>query len=482
MPAITAEMLLSLLPELILALLALFLLALSLFKKENLGGAYSWVTAFGFGLTLFLTVFYSRPPAEVQLLWGEMIRFDRVGFIFRLLILAGGAMTAIFAGMEQTIAKKAEFYLLLVLSSIGFSLMVSAGNLIMLYLAIETATIPLYVLAGFKQRDEKSVESGIKYFLFGGVSSAILLYGFTLLYGFAGTTRLDGMLELIKQNGAPIAGITLASLLVLAGFAFKMSAAPFHFWAPDVYEGSPTPVAGFLSTVSKAVGFGAFIRVLVNAFGVGSSNAWMVIVAILAAASMFLGNLLAISQRDIKRLIAYSSIAQAGYMLVGVATGSEFGFSGTVYYLLVYLVTNLAVFAIISWVEKGSGSSAVSAFAGLNRRSPGMALVMMVALLSLGGIPPFGGFFAKVLVFGAAVQSHYVWLAVLGILNSVIALYYYLKIMKVMYLDKPDETSWKVTPALQWRVALALCIACIILLGVIYAPWLNGISLAVTGF
>jgi NADH-quinone oxidoreductase subunit N len=261
-----------------------------------------------------------------------------------------------------------------------------------------------------------------------------------------------------------------------------MSAAPFHFWAPDVYEGSPTPVAGFLSTVSKAVGFGAFIRVLVNAFGVGSSNAWMVIVAILAAASMFLGNLLAISQRDIKRLIAYSSIAQAGYMLVGVATGSEFGFSGTVYYLLVYLVTNLAVFAIISWVERGSGSTAVSAFAGLNRRSPGMALVMMVALLSLGGIPPFGGFFAKVLVFGAAVQSHYVWLAVLGILNSVIALYYYLKIMKVMYLDKPDETSWKVTPALQWRVALAFCIASIILLGVIYAPWLNGISLAVTGF
>jgi len=482
MPLFSAEMMLALLPELGMSILALLLLVLSLFKKEKLDKSLGWITAVGFGLIIILVALFSRPAENPQMLFGGMIRFDRVGFIFRLMILAGGMVTATFAGMEHTVASKAEFYLLLVLSSIGLSLMVSSGNLILLYLSIETATIPLYVLAGFKQRDEKSVESGIKYFLFGGISSALLLYGFTLLYGFAGTTRLYGMLELIKQNHVPAAGITLASLLVLAGFTFKMSAVPFHFWAPDVYEGSPTPVTGFLSTVSKAVGFAAFIRVLVNAFGVGGSEVWMVIVSIIAMASMFLGNLLAIPQRDIKRMIAYSSIAQAGYVLVGVAAGSKFGFSGAVYYLLAYLVTNLAVFAIINWVEEGSGSTALSAFAGLNRRSPGMALLMMIALLSLAGIPPFGGFFAKVLVFGAAIQSDMVWLAVLGILNSVIALYYYLKVMKVMYLEEPVESARKVTLSLQWKLALAFCIVSIIVLGVIYAPWFNSISLAVADF
>lgn len=482
MPAFSPEMTVSLLPEIGLSILAMFLLTLSLFKKEQLNAHLGWITAAGFALIIMLVSLFSRPPLEPQLLWGEMIRFDRVGFIFRLLILAGGGLTAIFAGMDDSVAKKAEFYLLLVLSSIGLSLMVSSGNLIMLYLAIETATIPLYVLAGFKQGDEKSVESGIKYFLFGGISSALMLYGFSLLYGFAGTTRLFGMVDLLKMNGAPAAGVVLAALFVLAGFAFKMSAVPFHFWAPDVYEGSPTPVAGFLSTVSKAIGFAAFLRVLVNAFGVGAADVWMITLAIVAAASMFIGNLLAIPQTDIKRMIAYSSIAQAGYVLVGVATGSEFGFSAAVYYLLAYLVTNLAVFAIINWVEKGSGLTTISAFAGLNRRSPGMALLMIISLLSLGGIPPFGGFFGKVLVFGAAVESNMAWLAVLGILNSVIALYYYLRIMKVMYLDEPVETKWQVTPPLLWKLALAFCIIGILVLGVIYAPWYNGISLAAAGF
>lgn len=482
MPAFSLEMVAALLPEIGLSILALLLLALSLFKSEKLNAHLGWLTASGLALLLILVSVFSRPPAEPQQLWGEMIRFDRVGFIFRLLILAGAALTAIFAAIDSSIATKPEFYLLLVLSSIGLSLMVSSGNLIMLYLAIETATIPLYVLAGFKQGDEKSVESGIKYFLFGGISSALMLYGFTLLYGFAGTTRLYGMLDLMKLNGAPQVGIVLAALMVLAGFAFKISAVPFHFWAPDVYEGSPTPVAGFLSTVSKAVGFAAFIRVLVNAFGVGSADLWMIVIAVIATASMFIGNLLAIPQRDIKRMIAYSSIAQAGYMLVGVAAGTDFGFSAAVYYLLAYLVTNLAVFAIINWVENATGESAISAFAGLNRRSPGMALLMMMALLSLGGVPPFGGFFAKVLVFGAAVEANMVWLAVLGILNSVIALYYYLRVMKVMYLDAPAETNWNGPVPLLWKLALAFCIISIVVLGVIYAPWFNAISIAAAGF
>lgn len=482
MPVVSSEMVVSLVPEIGLFILAAILLTIALIKNEKLNDHLYWITATGFAVIAVLTFILARPIGEPRLLWGEMLRFDRAGYIFRLLVLTGGTLTAVFASADSTVAKKPEFYLLLVLSSIGFSFMVTAGNLIMLYLAIETAAIPLYVMAGIKYREEESVEAGIKYFLFGGISSAFMLYGFSLLYGFAGTTKMYGMIEAMKSNQAPLAGIILASILVLVGFTFKISAVPFHFWAPDVYQGSPTPLAGFLSTVSKAAGFAALIRVLVNVFGLETSNAWMITIAVVAVASMFTGNLLAIPQKNLKRMIAYSSIAQAGYILVGVATGTEFGFTGSVYYLVAYLVTNLAVFAIINWVEKESGSTEISAFAGLNRRSPGLALLLMVSLLSLGGIPPFAGFFAKVLVFGAAIEKGMVWLAVLGIINSVIALYYYLKVMKTMYVDPPaSEKHFEKFP-LCWSLALAFCIIGIIVLGVVYSPWFNAISLAAAGF
>jgi NADH-quinone oxidoreductase subunit N len=208
----------------------------------------------------------------------------------------------------------------------------------------------------------------------------------------------------------------------------------------------------------------------------------MIVVAIISIASMFIGNLLAIPQKNLKRMIAYSSIAQAGYILVGVASGSEFGFTGSVYYLVAYLVTNLAIFAIINWVEHESNSTEINAFAGLNRRSPGLAFLLMIALLSLGGIPPLAGFFAKVLVFGAAIQSGLVYLAILGVLNSVIALYYYLRVMKVMYVDPPASEKKLMRPPLVWNVALVVCILGIILLGVVYSPWFGYISLAAAGF
>lgn len=482
MPVLTAEMIASLIPVTGLILLAVVLLVFALMKNERLNRTLDWLTAGGFVVILIVAALLGRPGNEPRLLWGEMLRFDRAGFIFSLLVLAGGALTSIFAGTEKNVGNKPEFYLLLVLSSIGLSLMATAGNLIMLYLAIETAAIPLYILAGFKYHDTASVESGIKYFLFGAVSSAVMLYGFSLLYGFSGTTKIYGLFDAIQTHQTPTAAIVLASMLVLAGFTFKISAVPFHFWAPDVYQGAPTPVAGFLSTVSKAVSFAALIRILVNAFTVDQSSVWMIVVAIISIASMFIGNLLAIPQKNLKRMIAYSSIAQAGYILVGVASGSEFGFTGSVYYLVAYLVTNLAIFAIINWVEHESNSTEINAFAGLNRRSPGLAFLLMIALLSLGGIPPLAGFFAKVLVFGAAIQSGLVYLAILGVLNSVIALYYYLRVMKVMYVDPPASEKKLMRPPLVWNVALVVCILGIILLGVVYSPWFGYISLAAAGF
>ena len=474
-------MALALLPEIGLMLLAAVLLVISLIKQPKWNEHLDWITAAGFTLIAVVAGIFLQPVGDPQLLWGEMIRVDRAGFLFRVIVLIGGALTAVYSRVDKTTHRKVEFYLLLVLSSIGLSLMAVSGNLIMLYLAVETAAIPLYVLAGFKLSDNRSVESGIKYFLFGGVSSALMLYGFTLLYGFAGTTRIYAMKAAMEAHQAPFAGILLAGLLVLAGFTFKISAVPFHFWAPDVYEGSPTSLAGYLSTVSKAVGFAALLRVLINSFGVEITTPWMVILAVIAVLTMLIGNLLAIPQTNLKRLIAYSSIAQAGYILVGVAAGSAFGFTGAMYYLLAYLVTNLAVFAIIGWIENATGSTDIAAFSGLSRRSPGLALLMMIALLSLGGIPPFAGFFSKVLVFGAAVEAGMAWLAILGILNSVVSLYYYLKVMKVMYLDQPSGDYQVQNFPILWGIALGICIIGIILLGVIYTPWFDFISLAAAG-
>ncbi len=481
MPAISGEMYRALVPEIGLLALAFILLAISLVKSKNLNRQLSWITASGVGLIMIVSFIWGRPGGQPVLLWGEMVRFDHAGFLFSMLFLAGVGLTALFAATDEIINDKPEFYLLLVFSTIGLSFMAVAGDLILLYLALETASVPLYILAGIKYRDERSVESGIKYFLFGAISSAVMLFGFSLLYGFSGTTHIYKIQQEVAANQVPLTGLVIALMMVLVGFGFKISAVPFHFWAPDVYEGSPTAIAGFLSTVSKAAGFAVLMRVLLHVFGTTKGEIWMTLVAVIAATTMFVGNILAIPQKNIKRMIAFSSIAQAGYILVGVASGSEFGFTGAMYYLMAYLVTNLAIFAIISWMERSTGTSEIQGFAGLNRRAPGMALLMMVALLSLGGIPPFGGFFAKVLVFGSAIGNGLVWLAVLGIINSVVGLYYYLRVMKVMYLDQYEGKAAMVKPNVLWLAALAVCILGIIILGVLFTPWFSMASQASMG-
>jgi len=258
--------------------------------------------------------------------------------------------------------------------------------------------------------------------------------------------------------------------LVLVGFAFKISAVPLHFWAPDVYQGAPTPVAGFLSTASKAAGFAALMRVLAVVFP-EQAAVWTIMIAVLATASMLVGNFLALAQKSLKRLLAYSSIAQAGYMLIGVAAGSELGYLASVYYLMAYLVTNLAAFGVITWVEHNTGSDDIKSFAGLSRRAPALGLVMIVAMMSLGGIPPFGGFFGKVLVFASAIEQGMVWLALVGIFNAIIGLYYYLVVLKNIYAYEPVEKGRLAGPAFSWKLALALCVIGIIVIGVWFSPF-----------
>ena len=465
------SMALAILPEIGLLVLAAVVLVLDLVLRHTENrSVIGWTTAIGLVFIAGLGVVFSQPGPEPTLMWGAMLRLDGSGFVFRLIFLLGASLTALFAVESEMLRERGEFYLLLLVSTLGMSLMASSSDLIMLYLAIETTSIPLYVMAGFVVRDQKSVESGLKYLLFGAMTSAVMLFGFSFLYGFTGTTNLYLIAQLFQSAQVPHIAVIAALLLTLVGFGFKISAAPFHFWAPDVYEGAPTPVAGFLSTASKAAGFAVLMRVLLVAFA-DYSPVWVFLIGGLAALTMFVGNLLALSQKNIKRLLAYSSIAQAGYILIGVAANSEFGTSGAVYYLMSYLLTNLAAFGIVALIGRVTGSDEISSYAGLSRRSPGLALALLVALLSLGGIPPFGGFFGKLLVFGSAIQAGQVWLAVIGIINSVIGLYYYLIVLKVVYLYRSEDESKPISSVASWKVALAVCLVGIIALGVVFVPF-----------
>ena len=465
------SMILAILPEIGILLLASIALVLDLVWRDKRCGRLAMFTAVGLLVVAGISVLFARPGDEAQLIFGGMLRHDALGFVFRMIFILAAAVISLLTIGENDLCVHGEFYVMLLVSVLGMNLMAASADLVMLFLAIETTSIPLYVLAGFKNREKRSVEAGIKYLLFGAMTSAVMLYGFTLLYGFTGTTQIYQIAERLTAGEVALVPIGMAMVLILAGLGFKISAVPFHFWAPDVYEGAPTLISGFLSTASKAAGFAVLVRVLQFAFPPESSHIWTGLVIALSIASMIVGNYLALAQKDLKRLLAYSSIAQAGYILIGVAANSSLGISGAVYYLMGYLVTNLAAFGVISIVERYTGSSDVSAFQGLSKRSQALGLLMLAALLSLGGVPPFAGFFGKLLVFGAAIESGLWWLAVIGILLSVVALYYYLMVLKAIYQPPTEKIVAAIQIRVPGRVALITCAAGILILGVFFAPW-----------
>jgi len=469
-------------PEICLLFLGILVLVLDIELKEERQRSLGWVTAIGLVITGVLAVVFSRPGAQPGLVFGGMLRFDWLAFYFRLIFLFGAAITALFAMDVDGLGQRGEFYVLLLASTLGMTLMAGAADLIMLYLAIETTSIPLYVLSGFLARERKSTEAGLKYILFGAMTSAVMLYGFSLIYGFTGTTQIYALANLFQLGKLSPVILVVLVMLMLVGFGFKIAAVPFHFWAPDVYEGSPTPVVGFLSTASKAAGFAVIMRVLLIAFQ-STMPVWGLILAVMATGSMIVGNTLALAnQKDIKRLLAYSSIAQAGYILIGLSTYSPLGFAAAAYYLAAYLVTNLAAFGVVAVVGKAAGSNEIKDYAGLSRRAPGLSLVFVVALLSLAGIPPFGGFVAKVLVFSSAIMNpNMIWLAVVGILNSIVGLYYYLVILKVIYLNRSEQEDQPVALTPAWVLALAVCVVGIIALGTVIAPLFNASVKVVLG-
>ena len=462
--------LMAVLPEILLLILAVLILVIDPFwknsdRRTNLG----WLTAGGLAVVAVISVFIAR-PGDAQSVLGGMVRWDWLGFNFKMFFIFSAAITSMFMMDVENVATRAEAYILLIASTIGMSLMVSAADIIMLYLAIETTSIPLYVLAGFLKQDDRSVESGFKYLLFGAFTSTILLYGFSLLFGLSGKTNIQDIGALFTTFNPLAFGVLL---LVLVGLAFKVSLFPFHFWAPDVYEGAPSPLAGFLSTASKAAGFVVVLRLFVIVFPAIAAN-WTVILSILATLTMTVGNLLAISQKNIKRMLAYSSIAHAGYAMIGVVAFSQLGVSGTAFYLIAYILTNLAAFGAVSAIGNVTGSDDMKSYYGLQRRAPGLALIMLISFLSLAGMPPFGGFVAKVFVFSAAIQQGWIWLAVVGVINSIIGLYYYLTVLKYVYLyrmEGEEEEKHPIKLSRPYAIALTVLSIGILLVGVFFAPW-----------
>lgn len=474
---IDLNMILAILPEILILVLGLVILGVDLALPQERRGVLGWVTAGGLFLILLVSLAVARPGASPAPVWGGMVRHDWLAFVFKMMFLFSAAITALFSSEVERLGKRGEFYLLMLASLLGMNLMASAGDLIMLYLAIETTSIPLYILAGFLVRDEKSTESGFKYLLFGAMTSAIMLYGLSLLYGFSGTTSIYDLAAQVQASQVPAAVLFGSLLLVLVGFGFKISVAPLHFWAPDVYEGAPTPIAGFLSTASKAAGFAVLMRVLLAAFPAVATE-WIAVLAALSVASMTLGNVIALAQRNMKRLLAYSSIAHAGYALIGLvsvntAGGLQLGVTSVIFYLITYIVTNLAAFGVVAAFGRVVGSDEISAYAGMSRRAPGLALALLVAMLSLSGMPPFGGFVVKFAVFAAAVQANLVWLAVIGVLNSIVGLYYYLTVLKVVYLYRSEDEDKPLPIPRAYSLALVVLTVGIVLIGTVFAPWFS---------
>ncbi len=466
---IDQTMIIAILPEIgLVVLIGLVLLFGGIWKGKRLKGL-GWLTAAGLGVLIVLSLVFAGPQAENQLVWGNMLHHDWYGLVFRLIFMLGAAITAIIA-MEYDYGQKSEFYILLLTSTLGMNLMASAADLIMLYLAFETASIPLYVLAGFLKREKSSVEAGFKYLLFGAMSSALMLFGFSLIYGFTGMTNLADLAQAVVQGVFPPSAVLVSLLLVLIGFSFKISAFPFHFWAPDIYQGAATPISGFLSTASKAAGFSVLLRVMFVVYP-SLTGQWQLILGIISGLTMTVGNIIALTQKDLKRLLAYSSIAHAGYILIGISAASAFGVGSAVFYIGTYLLTNLTAFGAVALAGEKTGSFAVDDFDGLSRRSPGLALIMLVSLLSLAGMPPFGGFIAKVLVFAAGVRGGMLWLVAVGALNSIIGLFYYLIVLKHVYLYLPQEGAPKLTFPKPAVATLALLSLGIIVIGTLFSPW-----------
>lgn len=400
-----------------------------------------------------------------------MVVADAFGLFLTVVILAG-AILSILLSIDFVHAQKieqGEYYVLLLASVAGMIVMATATDLVIMFLGLELLSLPLYILAAFRRDNASSLEAGLKYFLLGAFSSAFFLYGVALIYGGTGTTQLDALAKAIAPVNAVNDMLLIGFGLLLAGFAFKVALVPFHWWTPDVYDGAPTAVTAFMSVAVKAAAFGAFFRVFLTVLPAPVID-WQTTLAVLAVLTMTLGNVTALVQSNIKRMLAYSSIAHAGYILIALVAGQS-GASGALFYLLAYTVTNLGAFGAIIALSDGARERLdIADFAGAAREHPLVAAVMTICLLSLAGFPPFAGFIGKFLIFGAAVDKGWAWLAVIGVLNSLVSVYFYLRPVVQMYMNEPAAGWNTVRVAPLVAAALVLAVIGVVALGIFPSP------------
>ena len=442
--------LLPVLPELLLAAGAMALLMLGAFRGPQ-------TTQLVTGLAVIALVIAGAielwlPAGKLTTFNGSFIVDDFARFLKILALIGSGTALILSRGYLAEQAKIFEYAILILLSTVGMMVLISAGDLIMLYLGLELMSLALYVVAASHRDDTKSTEAGLKYFVLGALSSGMLLYGASLIYGFTGTVSFAGIATEAKTGNI---GLLFGLVFLLAGLCFKISAVPFHMWTPDVYEGAPTPVTAFFASAPKVAALAVFTRVALTAFP-GIVPEWQQIVVFVSIASMALGSFAAIGQKNIKRLMAYSSIGHMGFALVGLAAGTEQGAQGVLVYIAIYVAMTLGTFAIILAMKRnGRAVETISDFAGLSRTNPMLAFFFAMFLFSLAGIPPLAGFFAKFYVFLAAIKAGLFTLAVIGVVTSVVGAFYYLTIVKVMYFDEPKEAMEPMRVELRFVLAIA---------------------------
>jgi NADH-quinone oxidoreductase subunit N len=421
-------------PELLLTVASLVLLLMSAWMGDRSGRLIAWLAVASLAAACFLVPGVRDSGGTA---FGGLFIADRFAAFAKILVYGGAAVSILAAqswfGRDRDF--RAEYPVMIIFSSIGMGMMVSAGDLLTLYVGLELQSLAAYVLASFQRNDARSAEAGLKYFILGALASGLLLYGITLLYGFTGTTLFGGVAAGLADGIST--GELFGIVFVLAGIAFKVSAVPFHMWTPDVYEGAPTPVTAFFASAPKVAAMALLVRVAIEGMG-PATDEWRQIVIFSALASTILGGVAAIGQRNVKRLLAYSSINNVGFALIGLAAGTREGAASVLFYMAVYLVMTLGTFLVVLRMRDGEGKAVegIDSLSGLSRSRPGLALAMAMFMFSLAGIPPLMGFWPKFYVFQAAVQADLVWLAAVGIATSVIGAYYYIKIVKIMYFDE----------------------------------------------
>lgn len=478
-------------PEIVVAVTTLAVLAIGL-SSTRTSGICSFVAALGFALAIGAVLMLPRNAT----LFHGMLVISPLNSLFKIVCVALAFSTVLLAHAKDSLRNHGEYLAIILLATIGLMLLVGSEELLMIFIGLELTGLSLYVMAGFDKTDVRSAEAGLKYFLFGSTASAFTLFGISFIYGMSGTTGLAAVgQKLATQSIQPL--LFVGIVMTLVGFAFKIAAAPFHLWAPDAYQGAPVPSAAFIASGSKVASFVVLGKIVLVGFGPVHGSAawhamiagWAPVLAVLAALSIVIGNLVALAQSNVRRLLAYSAVAHAGYTLLGLVAGGRDGFSATLFYTTVYAFTLVGAFGVVALVRRETGGDDLQNFAGLRSRSPLLAGCMSIFMLSLAGLPPLAGFFGKFYLFSVALRAGandgLLWLVALALVGSLVSLYYYLIVLKVIFTDQSDDAALSIAPSLGsdiellQRITLSVLAMVILLLGIMPGILLTRISASV---